>query len=110
MTKGECIREMRTQAGLTQQELGDRLGVTSAMICSWESGKRNPNENTMRRIYGALGADYDRRVCDGLIDDLRQCVRDASVVLERLDAAYRIMHYLLTVIELRIGDGSNEAK
>lgn len=98
MTDGECIRAIRKQAGLTQKELGDRLGVTQAMINRWESGTRNPTAQTMRRIFDALGVPVDF----GLIDDLRQCVRDARVTLESLDATYRMMQYLLTVIDLRI--------
>ena len=30
----------RTSAGLTQQELADKLGVSRRMIIDWESGKR----------------------------------------------------------------------
>ena len=34
------IKELRKEAGLTQQELGDKLNVTKGSICSYENGTR----------------------------------------------------------------------
>jgi len=106
MTDGECIMSIRRQAGLTQKDLADRLGVTQVMISKWESGTRNPTAKTMRRIFDALGVQVDF----GLLDDLRQCVQDAREALYRLDGAYRMMNYLLTVVEMRIGDEKTEGE
>ena len=34
------IKELRKEAGLTQQQLGDKLNVTKGSICSYENGTR----------------------------------------------------------------------
>ena len=36
------IKEMRTEAGLTQQALAERIGCSKRAIESWEGGKRQP--------------------------------------------------------------------
>lgn len=38
---------MRTKAGLTQEELGERIGVTRATIINWEKGASHPDAKEM---------------------------------------------------------------
>lgn len=54
MTTGEKIKEARKKAKLSQKELGTRLGVSQAMIGQYESGKRNPKPETLKKIADAL--------------------------------------------------------
>jgi len=52
---GKRIRIARVTAGLTQSELAQKIGVTSAMISSWETGSRAcTNVRTLERIAEAL--------------------------------------------------------
>lgn len=37
------VRELRTKAGLTQEELGDRAGVSRQTIISIEGGRYDPS-------------------------------------------------------------------
>lgn len=37
------VSKIRLQRGLTQEQLGQRMGVAQATIQRWESGKREPN-------------------------------------------------------------------
>lgn len=37
---GEWLSEKRIKAGLTQAELGKKLGVTKSAICQYEKGSR----------------------------------------------------------------------
>lgn len=37
------IKELRTEAGLTQQELADRLGISKQAISAYETGIRRPS-------------------------------------------------------------------
>lgn len=43
MEFGEVLRELRKKKGLTQEQLGKKLGVSKAMINHYESGKRSPS-------------------------------------------------------------------
>lgn len=52
---GEAIRKMRQAQHLTQEELGERVGVQKAQISRLENGKSIITLPTMSRIFQALG-------------------------------------------------------
>lgn len=54
MSIGENIKEARIHAGLTQKQLGERLGITSQSIAQWETGRREPKYQSIVKIAGAL--------------------------------------------------------
>ena len=49
-------RSKRIQAGITQREIGDVLGVTGVTISRWETGKRLPRGDLARRYLALLDA------------------------------------------------------
>lgn len=51
---GLAIRRAREAQNLTQEQLGERIGVQRARICSIERGA-NLRLSTIRRIFSALG-------------------------------------------------------
>lgn len=53
MTFQNKLRNLRLSHGLTQMELAERLGTSQSSITSWESGRREPDFATIRRL-----ADY----------------------------------------------------
>lgn len=55
MSYGKKIKEARKSAGLTQQQLADRLGVSFVNISQYENDKRNPKYETLKKIANALG-------------------------------------------------------
>ena len=60
MFKGERLRKLRTDKGLSQQQLADIIGASKSLISCYESGKRNPSlENiiSFMQIFG-VSADY----------------------------------------------------
>ncbi len=55
---GANIKTVRLYRGLTQKELGEKMGVTDACIRAYENGRRTPKEVTLKRIAAGLGVDY----------------------------------------------------
>jgi transcriptional regulator with XRE-family HTH domain len=49
------IAEWRGKLGLTQQQLGDRLGVSDVTVSRWETKNRRPDNNTLAAICEGLG-------------------------------------------------------
>ena len=49
------IREGRSAAGLNQQQLADRVGVSRAAVAGWETGHSRPDLDAVPRICKALG-------------------------------------------------------
>ncbi|MDE6239618.1 MAG: helix-turn-helix domain-containing protein [Muribaculaceae bacterium] len=52
---GEAIKKARKAQNLTQEELGERIGVQRAQISRLEKGKSVITLPTMSRIFKALG-------------------------------------------------------
>jgi len=55
MTIGERIKNLRISAGLTQEELAQRIGVKKQNISRYENGRVEPNIRTAKKIADALG-------------------------------------------------------
>lgn len=76
---GEMIRHRRKRLGMLQSELGQRVGVCSATISRWETGREAIAFPKRERVAEALGIDparladpegfvitgKDRRILDG---------------------------------------------
>ena len=54
---GRNLRELRARAGLTREELAERLRVPRRAVEAWESGRSQPDLDTLAVLAGALGAD-----------------------------------------------------
>ena len=44
------IKHIRKTNGLTQQQLGDILGLKKSTICKWETGNSNPDFKTLIKL------------------------------------------------------------
>lgn len=49
------LRQARQEAGITQDELARRLGVTQPTVASWERPGANPTVRTLMRAMAATG-------------------------------------------------------
>lgn len=82
MTVGERIQIARKNAGLTQKELGAKLGVSYQGIAQWENNMRNPKIGSLQRIAAALDIPVGE-----LLDTAPQPDRDYERVCDALEAA-----------------------
>jgi transcriptional regulator with XRE-family HTH domain len=48
------LRELRTEAGLTQDQLAEKAGVKRGAIARWESGTREPSWSNVIALADAL--------------------------------------------------------
>lgn len=59
------LRQIRTEAGITQAELADRLGVPQSVVSKYESGERRLDILELRQVCLALKlplGDFARRL------------------------------------------------
>lgn len=54
---GRNCKRLRQRAGLTQDALAERLHVTRQAVSAWETGKNQPDVETLAALAEALGAD-----------------------------------------------------
>ena len=55
MTIGERIRAKRKEAGMTQSDLAQLLGVTPQLVSQYETDAKRPKLENLQRIAVALG-------------------------------------------------------
>ena len=51
---GENIRKARKAAGMTQEELGKKIGISQQAVGNYESGRRKPKIKTLLRLSNGL--------------------------------------------------------
>jgi transcriptional regulator with XRE-family HTH domain len=67
---GEAIRQLRTERGLSQEELADQAEMHVTHVGDLERGVRNPSYTTLVRLSRALGVEPGALV--SLADELRR--------------------------------------
>lgn len=59
MTFGEKLRSARKEAGLSQEQLAEKLCVSRSAVAKWESGGGLPDVSSLRLISQLLGVSID---------------------------------------------------
>ena len=55
----ENLKEARLKSGLSQKDLSENIGVANSTESLYESGKREPNVDTIKKIASALNVSAD---------------------------------------------------
>lgn len=64
---GELIRQLRTQKGLTQKQLAERINVSDKAVSKWETGNGCPDVSLLPELAEALCTDVGT-LLSGTID------------------------------------------
>ncbi len=64
MGLGKRIRTLRERAGLTQEELAQRLGVTPSAVGNYERDISHPKEEVLYRLFTALSCEPNELFSD----------------------------------------------
>lgn len=59
MLIGKRVKDLRVESQISQQELGNIIGVTKVSVCGYENGTRIPSLDTLIKIADTLGASTD---------------------------------------------------
>lgn len=60
---GRRIKSIRRAEGINQNQLANLVGISKSSMSEWETGKREPRLDTIRKIANALGVDV-REIVD----------------------------------------------
>ena len=90
------VLQLREERGLTQIQLGRRVGVSGTCVWNWETGNTFPRSAAMTKLADALGTsvdylsigngasksnnDVDRRSLNVVIEEAREAVANAAGV------------------------------
>ena len=56
---GKNIKRLRRRAGLTEEKLGEAIGVSRSCICKWERGDNAPKLANIYMLPYALGCTFN---------------------------------------------------
>lgn len=81
----ELVHRLRTEAGLTQAELAERMGTTQSAIARMEGGGVRPTLETLEKLAAAVGGELVVGVGENLSDNrsIAKLVRDGHAVIRR---------------------------
>lgn len=91
---GAAIRAVRTEAGLSQAALGDRLGTTQSVVSRWERGADEPRVGTLARILAACGRTLVLRIEPDGVDRAQIRQQLAQSPAERLASVANLSRIL----------------
>ena len=59
MTFGERLQQVRRAAGLSQEQLGELIGMSRQAVSKWETAQAAPDVETLALLCGVLGVSAD---------------------------------------------------
>ena len=82
MQNGDVLRAARVKAGLKQDQLGDRVGVTGQYIGKLERGEtKNPSREIIQRIGQVLDIPFEALLYG---NDAREGVSEQSILMAQV--------------------------
>lgn len=78
---GKFIGAMRKRQGMTQEQLGEKLGVTNKTISRWETGKYMPDIDKLQNLSALLGVSVNELLAGERIEDTADFQKQADANL-----------------------------
>ncbi len=88
LTLGQFIAKRRKYMGLTQEELGERIGVSKSAVAKWETDGGIPDRDNLRRLS---------QVINTSIEDLHKLTSNANA--NSFDMSVNITSDVISVLE-----------
>ena len=98
MNFGTNLRDFRKANGLTQKELGERIGVTSQAVNKWENGSRLPRMRDVLKICEVLGCTLD----DLIKESVELTTKEASMLAMFRKVPEDVQDIVMTVLKSRL--------
>lgn len=93
MTIGMAIKTLRASAGLQQQELAARVGISASFLSLIERDKRDPTVRVLRDIGNSLGVPPGVLVAAALQSDMPPTSAEAAKIDESIQNLVRAAHH-----------------
>ena len=90
MKLGENILKLRKQNGLSQEQLGEQVGVTRQTISNWELNETTPNPEQLKLLSKALKVSIDEL----LDNDVK------NVVIEKVSNTERLAGIIIKILKV----------
>ena len=89
------VKELRKKAGIQQKELAISIGVSRPTVSEWESNKKDPSGDRLKKLAEFFGVDELMILGKGVVDlsEEKETSDDAYMLRDRLrrDPNYRML-------------------
>ena len=108
MKLGENILKLRKQNGLSQEQLGEQIGVTRQTISNWELNETTPNPEQLKALSKVLSVSLDELLDNEVEGVLMKKVSNTEQLAGIINKGLRILGkgfliYIVLVIVALIG-------
>ena len=97
MEIGKNILNLRKKKGLSQEELGEKIGVTRQTISNWELGITNPNPDQLKEISKEFNISIDELLDNDIRDVLVEKVSNIKKQSNTILMLVKILLLMLVV-------------
>lgn len=87
MTFGEKLKEARKQAGLSQEQLAEKIGISRSTVAKWETGMGLPDIDNLKIISDLLDVSVDYLLDSG--EAIEQSIIKESVDISKYKGTKR---------------------
>ena len=102
---GKFIAELRNEKGMTQSELGERIGVTNKTVSRWENGNYMPDISVITMLCAVLGVSANELLCAQRLKDSEFKIKADENLMETLGHMKNIKHEK-SIIDFFTGAGT----
>ena len=86
---GKFIAELRKEKGMTQEQLGERLGVNSRSVSRWENGHGMPDISLLLELADVLGVTVQE-----LLEGSRREIESGNAGVVTYEGLHTVVQYL----------------
>lgn len=102
---GKFIAELRNEKGMTQSELGEKIGVTNKTVSRWENGNYMPDISVITMLCVELGVSANELLCAQRLKDSEFKIKADENLMETLSHMKNIKHEK-SIIDFFTGAGT----
>ena len=101
MPLNSVIREKRKEAGLTQEEIADYLGVSAPAVSKWEKGSTSPDITLLPALARLLKIDINTLLCFDTEPDKEEVSQICKAIMDVIHKEGFETGFLLTMEKIR---------
>ena len=99
MELGNTIKTLRTNMGLSQEELADAVYVTRQTVSNWETGKSYPDVKSLLLLGNFFGVSLDILI-KGDVEKMKEITEKDIKKLHRMSTVINLMYIPLLILPL----------
>lgn len=100
---GNFIKALRTEQGLTQKQLAEKIGVTDKAVSRWETGKGVPDISLLMPLSQLFGVSVSELLLGGRIQAEQKLEKSEETILNTLTQSKKRISRLHAVIYALFG-------